>query len=250
MTGKRFSISQFTAGRPTVTIGDFTAVPVFKGPELEASDPVPEPPAVPAATLQPGEVRQAASLNGKPVRVVEDFLSPDEREALLDFARRPDAPWALDGDPGDTWYGRMIHPFSMPADILSLMERIRTRAARHIKADYGIEERVFSDTLQLVRWRPGDMQHPHADCEHLDGRPHPFPWRAFASIIYLNDEYEGGQIHFPGLGLRPHTPPGAIAYFPSTREYVHGVEAVTAGTRYTLASFYTFDERQADPYAV
>jgi hypothetical protein len=244
MTGKRFSINQFMASRPTVTIGEFGAVPAVIGSFSLAGMPADEP--VP----EPAPVRQAASLNGKPVRVVEDFLSPDECETLLAFARQPDAPWALDGNPGDTWYARKIHPFSLPPPILTLMERIRVRAARHIKADYAIADRVFADTLQLVRWRPGDSQLPHADCENFDGRPHPFPWRAFASIIYLNDEYEGGQLFFPGLGLRPHTPPGTLAYFPSTRDYVHGVEEVTAGTRYTLACFYTFDERRDDAYAV
>ena len=67
----------------------------------------------------------------------------------------------------------------------------------------------------------GDDQAAHADCEEPDGSPNQFPWRAFASIIYLNDEYEGGAIHFPNRPA-PELKPGLLAYFPSTANYPTG----------------------------
>lgn len=138
----------------------------------------------------------------------------------------------------------------MPPKILKLMEKIRRRSAKHIKDHYGITDPVYADTLQLVRWRPGDQQAAHADCEEPDGRPNQTPWRAFASIIYLNDEYEGGQIYFPELGLRPELKPRLMAYFPSTANYLHGVEPITSGIRYTFSCFYTFDPRRHDGHSV
>ncbi|MBD3729473.1 MAG: 2OG-Fe(II) oxygenase [Sphingomonadales bacterium] len=194
--------------------------------------------------------RHARTLNGKPVRTVEDFLTEEERQTLLKFASGRKAPWELYLPPGNVWRGRMINPRSQPPQILALMEQIRQRTVRHIMADYGIMDPVYSDTLQLIRWREGDSQAAHADCEEPDGRPNGTPWRAFASIIYLNDDYEGGAIHFPKLGLQPQLKPRMLAYFPSTAEYLHGVRRITRGTRYTFSCFYTFDKSRHDGHAV
>lgn len=190
--------------------------------------------------------RRARDLDGKPIGVAEDFITEAERKQLLFFATNPNAPWEYELPKGDVWNGRMINPKSMPPKVLKLMAKIRRRAGKHIAKDYGIEQPIYADTLQLVRWRPGDNQAPHADCEQPNGRPNEFPWRAFASIIYLNDEYEGGRIHFPKLGLEPQIKPRTLAYFPSTASYLHGVKEVTSGMRYTFSCFYTFDERMHD----
>lgn len=198
----------------------------------------------------PPPYRHARSLNGKPIGLEYGFISEAERKQLLHFARADAAPWDASLPRSDVWHGRMINPIAMPPKVLKLMEKIRKRTARHIVKAYGIEDPVYADTLQLVRWRVGDKQAPHADCELPDGRPNQFPWRAFASIIYLNDEYEGGAIHFPGLGLRPELKPGLLAFFPSSADYLHGVEPITAGIRYTFSCFYTFDKRRHDGHAV
>ena len=207
---------------------------------------------LPAGTSpRPAPVRHASSLDGKEIGLAYDFITEAERKQLLHFARSPNAPWETYLPKSDVWHGRMINPRSMPPKMLKLMEKIRRRAARHIIADYGITDPVYADTLQLVRWRPGDDQGAHADCEEPDGRPNSTPWRAFASIIYLNDEYEGGEIYFPKHGnLRPELKPGLLAYFPSTAKYLHGVEKITSGERFTFSCFYTFDKRRHDGHSV
>ena len=191
-------------------------------------------------------VRTARSLTGKPIGLAEDFITEAERKQLLFHVQSPQAKWNDRLPPSDVWFGRMIDPVDMPPKVLKLMARIRRRAARHIAAHYEIAEPLYADTLQLVRWRPGDSQAAHADCEQPDGRPNQFPWRACASIIYLNDEFEGGRIHFPKLGLEPPIKPRMLAFFPSTADYLHGVSEVTKGMRYTQSCFYTFDPAHHD----
>ncbi len=192
----------------------------------------------------------ARSLTGKPIGIMEDFITEQERKQLMFYASSPNAPWETYLPPTDVWHGRMINPGSMSPKILKIMEKIRRRAAKAIKKHYGITDPVYADTLQLVRWRPGDDQAPHADCEQPDGTPNEFPWRAFASIIYLNDEYEGGQIHFPKLGVEPELKPRMLAFFPSTADYLHGVKEITSGIRYTFSCFYTFDPTKHDGRSV
>ncbi|WP_299191990.1 2OG-Fe(II) oxygenase [uncultured Erythrobacter sp.] len=205
---------------------------------------------VPINTLpapKPDETyRDARSLDGQPIGLVPDFITEAERLRLLKFASGVDAPWETYLPKSDVWYDRMINPRSMPGPILKLMVAIRKRATKRICKHYGITEKVYADTLQLVRWRPGDNQKPHADCEEPDGLPNRTPWRAFASIIYLNDEYEGGGIYFPDRKLKPEIKPNMLAFFPSTNHYRHGVEAVTSGLRYTISTFYTFNPAHHD----
>nr|WP_298926877.1 2OG-Fe(II) oxygenase [uncultured Erythrobacter sp.] len=195
-------------------------------------------------------VRHARSLNGKPIGLVPDFISESERVLLYNYAKQADAPWETTLASDDVWHGRLINPRSMSPNVLRLMEKIRKRTVAHIKADYDITDPVYADTLQLVRWRPGDNQKAHADCEEPNGKPNATPWRAFASIIYLNDEYTGGGIYFPDRKLRPQIKPRTLAYFPSTNQYRHGVEAISSGLRYTMSCFYTFDARRHDGYPV
>ncbi|RDC59587.1 hypothetical protein HME9302_00777 [Alteripontixanthobacter maritimus] len=192
----------------------------------------------------------ARSLTGKPIGIVEDFITEQERKQLLFHAKSPKAQWDTSLPTTDVWHGRMINPSKMPAKTLKLMEKIRRRAAKTITAHYGIVDSVYADTLQLVRWRPGDSQAPHADCEHPNGKSNEFPWRAFASIIYLNDEFTGGEIHFPVLGMQPTIKPRMLAYFPSTAAYLHGVKKITSGMRYTHSCFYTFDPTHHDGHSV
>ena len=102
--------------------------------------------------------------------------------------------------------------------------------------------KVYPDSYQIIRWFKGYELHPHADKENPDGNPHPFPWRDFASLVYLNDDYEGGQIYFPNKEIELKPKPGTLIFFPGTSEFLHGVREVPEGIRYTLPTFYTFDE--------
>jgi len=104
---------------------------------------------------------------------------------------------------------------------------------------------LYPDTLQIVRWFRGYELTPHADREEPDGREHPFPWRDYATVVYLNDDYEGGEIYWPNKNIQYKPRRGSLAIFPGTNEFLHGVREVPEGMRYTVASFFTFDRSRA-----
>jgi predicted 2-oxoglutarate/Fe(II)-dependent dioxygenase YbiX len=106
--------------------------------------------------------------------------------------------------------------------------------------EYQLDE-IYPDCLSLVRWLPGDYQEPHADAENPDGELHPFSWRKYAALVYLNRDFEGGDLYFPNKKIRVRPQPKSLVMFPGTMEYLHEVEKITGGTRYTLASFWTDD---------
>jgi hypothetical protein len=68
--------------------------------------------------------------------------------------------------------------------------------------------------------------------------------------MYLNDEYEGGEIVFPTLRKSYHPDPGTCISYPTLwPAYDHGVNTVTGGARYVMAwCFTTNADRAFKPY--
>lgn len=59
-----------------------------------------------------------------------------------------------------------------------------------------------------------------------------------AVIIYLNDDYNGGELFFPDYNFEIKPPSKSMIMFPGTENYMHGVKEVLPGsTRYVLPSF-------------
>ena len=174
------------------------------------------------------------------IAVHPNFLSSEECAALVAMCDT-NLPWDKAMGPDNVWYDRVMHYHLMPAAMQALVGKTRPQVKEQITQDFGLTDPLYADTLQVVRWRQGDHQHPHADAENPDGTPHPFAWRAYASIIYLNDDFEGGEIYFPQHNLTPPIKAGTLAFFPGTSAFMHGVTPVTRGVRYTMASFFTFD---------
>jgi len=107
--------------------------------------------------------------------------------------------------------------------------------------------RLYSDTIQVVSWN-GQAMPPHQDDRYPDGRPHSTPWREWASIVYLNGDFDGGEIYFPEAGDLSYKPVRGSAIFFRGGAW-HGVRAVTDGLRYTAPGWYTRSLMHEDRYA-
>lgn len=174
-----------------------------------------------------------------------DFLSVAEHSALLEFAERNDAAFGTP-DESDYWRGRTLVPTDIKDEnVRDIFRGTRDRAIAKLTAvlteHLGPQPPLFSDLINYARWPPGYELQPHADSENPDDVPHAYPWRDFATVIYLNDDYGGGEIHFPNLGLELKPAPRTLIVFPGTLFFLHGVRRVTHGMRHTIASFITFD---------
>jgi hypothetical protein len=75
----------------------------------------------------------------------------------------------------------------------------------------------------IVAWTEGTDQQ-----EHKDGSD-------FTAIIYLNDDYQGGELNFPESELNINPPAGSLIVWPGY--LTHGVSPVVSGTRYTMPIF-------------
>jgi hypothetical protein len=96
------------------------------------------------------------------------------------------------------------------------------------EADPSLELSGFA-TIQ--RMQPGVELKSHTD-QHTD------PSIKYATIIYINNDYNDGEIFFNNVGLKLRPNPKTLLIFPGNEKYEHGVETVSDGPiRYVLVGF-------------
>lgn len=61
--------------------------------------------------------------------------------------------------------------------------------------------------------------------------------RSISVLIYLNDDYEGGEIEFPNFNLKFKPKAGTLVLFPSNYAYGHIAHPVTSGTKYVIVTW-------------
>lgn len=98
---------------------------------------------------------------------------------------------------------------------------------------------LFSQFPELELQGVGSIQRQYEGVElsyHVDSESKPNV--AFACVLYVNDDFVGGELHFPRIDVTYKPKRGALIVFPSSGEYFHGVLPVGAGpTRYALPTF-------------
>ena len=87
----------------------------------------------------------------------------------------------------------------------------------------------------LVRWQTGESMPMHAD--HANGQ---FPERDWTAVIFLNDDYEGGQHYFEEGEIEPERGM-LILHKGGTR--LHGVREVSGCNRYTFVCWLCESEK-------
>jgi hypothetical protein len=96
------------------------------------------------------------------------------------------------------------------------------------------------------KWNIGGNASPHADNSDMDGKPNPFETNKFVSLLYLNDDYTGGELYFPDQNLEFQPAARSWVAFNGGIENLHGVKEIKSGTRYTFVSFWDFAEAEYD----
>ncbi|MEK7660656.1 MAG: 2OG-Fe(II) oxygenase [Pseudomonadota bacterium] len=175
--------------------------------------------------------------------IVKDAINPSQCKTLIDCYERNYKELA-EHTGVEFWDGRYIQfhdIISHEVDAVRIMQQIRHFANLTIINEFAVGEPVYSDCSQLVRWHAGLEMKPHADNLKSDGSPNATSHRTYSSILYLNDDYEGGHTYYPGLGVRIAPKAGSLLLFGAGYEHVHGVTKITSGLRYTYSGWFTDD---------
>jgi murein DD-endopeptidase MepM/ murein hydrolase activator NlpD len=165
--------------------------------------------------------------------VLEDFISQEDVETVYNFAIKINSFEKT----SDHWNDRVLNSIGLQSnkDIYEIIVKYQTKLKNTIQNKFGFElNNVYPS---IVKWRPGNVQAPHADKELLDGTPVDYQ-SDVSSLFYWNDNYEGGEIYFPNQGIQLKAKPGTVVIFPGDRFYAHGVTEVLSGERFTTPAFW------------
>ena len=103
---------------------------------------------------------------------------------------------------------------------------------------------VRPNTSHAQKWEVGAFANPHSDNSDFHGNPNAFEINKYVGILYLNDDYEGGELYFPHHDITIKPEAGMFITFPGGHENIHGVTHITEGTRYTMVSFWDYAEAE------
>jgi hypothetical protein len=164
------------------------------------------------------------------IKIINNFLN--KREIQLLMSGIPNAKFstfvAQKDDKGEALVS--LNRYYMK-DIFKTIDKVKKEVIKAYEVENikAVEERGIS----IVRWDKGSYLTLHAD--DLGYVPH----NNIAVLIYLNDDYEGGEINFPthDLCIKPEV--GSLLIFPGSLNYPHEVKEVLSGTRYTVALWFS-----------
>lgn len=104
---------------------------------------------------------------------------------------------------------------------------------------------VLADTPDLEFQGAGSLQRQYEGVDlnyHVDSESNPSV--AYAAVMYINGDFNGGELHFPKINVRFKPRARDLIVFPSSDEYLHGVTPVEAGpTRYAIPTFVHYKEK-------
>ena len=186
--------------------------------------------------------------------LIEDFITKEESEKTINLLNklkevRPDfwkpisfyesysSGYPEDNDP-------ILAEFGLPNDWFSdLYKRFRNVVAEVA----GVPEPKLSKiSFHSQKWEPGAFAPLHSDNSSNEGVMGAFTRSRYAAFLYLNDDFEGGELSFPEHNLEFTPKTGMLAAFHGGHKNMHEVKVIKKSNRYTIGSF--FDDREESDY--
>jgi len=181
--------------------------------------------------------------------LVMDLLSADQCDLLREAFRKLESQLFKSDAIDPYWNDRFLWYADIAKaqpDAGRLMLDAQRRSLACVKEFYRLRTPIYADLLQIVRWNAGMFMPPHADNANPDGKPHGMAHRELASVVYLTDDYAGGELYFTALDIAIKPRRGMFVAMAAGFHHEHAVLRVESGTRLTMPSFMTFDASRAD----
>jgi hypothetical protein len=181
---------------------------------------------------------------GAGVFTIEDYLSPQECERYIALGERMGYDESeITTLRGSEMFKAVRNNYRVIFDDVELASALYERAKPHLPAvqdDWSLCG--FNERLRFYRYGPGEYFKWHKDGS-FQRSPHEESFLTF--MIYLNDQFEGGETQFKWETVAPK--PGTALVFP--HRMLHQGATVTSGTKYVLRTdiMYRAESASAQP---
>lgn len=142
----------------------------------------------------------------------------------------PTAPLSLDNDT------------SIDKDYLDNL-RLRLQAV----AEEVFNRKIRNLSLSAQKWMTGSYAQDHSDNSELDGTPNAWRENKLVTIIYLNDNYTGGELYFRDHDISIAPKAGSVVVFDVGINNVHGVRKILSGDRTTVMCSWDYEDSVYPP---
>lgn len=155
--------------------------------------------------------------------ILDDYLIHNECDELCELFHNTQTRH----NSNDIWSNRVKWP------IYSDYYKQKLDNERTMLCETYFNKKFKIDNLNMTIWKEGHEMHPHSDY----GARKEFPHREYASLIYLNDQYEGGELYIPELNFEMKPKKGQLVCFQGGK-YMHGVKKILKGERLTSICWF------------
>lgn len=157
--------------------------------------------------------------------LVDDFLSKDEIKPIVKYLRM-----FFKDDPMTVSEEDFVN---LRESVMEKMDQVSERAITIFNQHHCIpEELEFTTFNNFVRVDSiGISEH------HDDNRPGALKKVRYGCVLYLTEDFDGGELNYTELGIQYKPVAGQIIFHPGEEKYMHKVNNVSNGIRFTVAVF-------------
>ena len=175
----------------------------------------------------------------KPYALIKDI---EETDSLLTSATSITkwSQWKASDNAYDFGYQKMINPSIINETndvLLSINKRIRDAIVNSSK-DYANTHKIdlgYLTPISIAKYSTGKQMGPHIDSYDDQRSP------VLSVVLYINDNYEGGELYFKEQDVLIKPTAGSLIAFPSVAPYYHQSMTVTKGLKYMSPGFWYKD---------
>lgn len=150
--------------------------------------------------------------------------------------------WTASNSPKDIYGQNMFSSFSHLEDtnidetskyIISTIKNAFQSCAEKYKDFYNFEYPVNLDSeFGIKKYYVGQGLGSHAD--QYDGNMR----LRYSMVLYLNDDYEGGELYFENHNIMVKPEAGSLAIFPSSEPFLHASKDLISGAKIMCPAFW------------
>lgn len=180
------------------------------------------------------------------IKIIENFISEDQCKKIIKNVIK-EKKWDKKNDKfldDRVFATRSSKNIIFKQEMTLVLNKIRINILEHYKVS-----ELWNDGFMVVKWFPGMSHDPHADNmieSWGNDEKNVFRYREFGAVLYLNDNFNGGETYYPqhNFFVKPKT--GTLIIHPADNNHIHGVSEIKDKTRYTLASFWTTNKKYSE----
>lgn len=165
------------------------------------------------------------------IKIIENIIT-EEESALLYQECKNELFSYEDENTGKQWKNKISGSDAISSKSKKILIKV-------IDTTMSIAENFYNVKLEpasspnLVKWVESDSMDQHVDDFAVFHNN-------ISSILYINDNYQGGTINFEQYNYSVKPKSGSLVMFPGNKYYAHSVGKVISGIRYTSPFWFKY----------